>query len=114
MENDTLTKVSMDIILNAGDARLCSTEAQKALAAFDFELASSKMKEAFDKIRVAHQLQTEVIQDETRGETYNPSLLFTHAQDTLMTIYSELNITKRLIDMMRAIDARLKKVEDQS
>lgn len=113
MEDDKLVAVSMGIILNAGDARMKSTEALKALEHFDFDDADAKMKEAFDKIRIAHTAQTNAIQDETRGIKQEHSLLFTHAQDTLMTIYSELNITKRLIAIMRAMDGRISKLEDR-
>ena len=34
---------------------------------------------------------------------YEPSLLFAHAQDTLMTIKSELHLSRQLIDVLKII-----------
>ena len=39
----------------------------------------------------------EIIQAEAAGEQYTSCLLFTHAQDTLMTIMSEVNLTEKMI-----------------
>ena len=53
--------------------------------------------EAREDIKKAHQEQTEIIQKEAAGEHYKTCLLFTHAQDTLMTIMSEVNLTEKMI-----------------
>ena len=51
------------------------------------------------------------IQGETRGEESEYSLLFAHAQDTLMTIYSEINIAKQLLKIFKSYDARIAALE---
>ena len=51
----------------------------------------------------AHNAQTEVIQGEARGEKTELCLLFIHAQDTLMTIMSELNMAGEMIQMYKLI-----------
>ena len=61
---------------------------------------------------MAPQVQTDAIQSETRGETCEYSLLFAHAQDTLMTIYSEINIAKQLIKIFESFDKRLSALEN--
>ena len=48
-----------------------------------------------------------MIQNETRGKTYEPCLLFAHAQDTLMTIMSELKLAKELIDFFEIMNNKL-------
>ena len=48
--------------------------------------------------------------NETRGKTYEPCLLFAHAQDTLMTIMSELNLAKELIAFFEIMN---KKIEEK-
>jgi len=102
---------SMKIILCAGDARVATKKALDALADFDIEKAKEHMKEAQVKITEAHKVQTDAIQDETRGEHCEYSLLFAHAQDTLMTIYSEINIAKQLIKLMANVDKRISELE---
>lgn len=111
MDDHVLVKASMDIILNAGDSRAKLTEALKDIEVFEFEKAEEKLKEATKFIQIAHKVQTDTIQDETRGEKMEHSLLFTHAQDTLMTIYSELNIAKRILGIMKNVDQRLQRLE---
>lgn len=97
-ENE-LIPVSMQIILHAGDAREKAKEAIKLAKALDFDGAKKRLAEAKADIVLAHQSQTEVIQNEAAGKNYEPSLLFTHAQDTLMTIASEINLTKDIVDL---------------
>jgi len=65
------------------------------------------MEEAQECIRLAHVSQTEVIQNETRGKSYEPCLLFAHAQDTLMTIMSEYNLAKQLIEFFEIMNRKI-------
>lgn len=102
---------AMQIILHAGDARVFCKEALNAVAVQDLETANEKIKEAQKHITMAHQVQTDAIQAETRGEVSEYSLLFAHAQDTLMTIYSEINIAKQLIKIFEAFDKRISALE---
>lgn len=59
----------------------------------------------------AHQSQTASLQAESNGEEIEYSILFTHAQDTCMTVCSEINIAQQLVDICEAIDERFKKLE---
>lgn len=106
MENELVT-VAMQIILHAGDARIKVEEALKQAKQFDFTSAGNTMKEAEECIHQAHVSQTEVIQNETRGKTYEPCLLFSHAQDTLMTIMSEYNLAKQLIEFFEIMNNKI-------
>ena len=113
MDNDAKVQAAMQIILHAGDARMKTMEALDLLDKFDIDGAKAKMKEAQSNIVEAHKVQTDAIQAETRGEPSEYSLLFTHAQDTLMTIYSEINIAKHLISMIEAVDVRFRALEQK-
>ncbi len=110
MTEETISS-AMQIILHAGDARLCCKDALDAIADQNLELAKEKMKEAQKKITEAHKVQTDAIQEETRGAKSEYSLLFTHAQDTLMTIYSEINIAKQLIKIFESYEKRFAALE---
>lgn len=117
--NETVVQSAMQIILHAGDARVACKQALDAIAAGDFDEAKAKIKESQKKITEAHKVQTDAIQDEMRratgeiceGECSEYSLLFTHAQDTLMTIYSEINIAKQLLKIFTAYEKRIAAIE---
>ena len=106
MMSEQTVQSAMSIILSAGDARVSCKEALDAIADANLGLAEEKLKEAQAKITEAHKVQTDAIQGETRGEESEYSLLFAHAQDTLMTIYSEINIAKQLLKIFNAYDKR--------
>ncbi len=101
-EGNQLINVSMQIILNAGNARNSASKAMVALRDEQYQEAEVLLDEARDFIGKAHIAQTEVIQAEARGEKHEPTLLFTHAQDTLMTIMSELNIYQTIFMLFTA------------
>lgn len=115
--DETVVQASMQIILHAGDARVACKQALDAIAAGDFDEAKAKLKESQKKITEAHKVQTDAIQDEMRRATgelegeSEYSLLFTHAQDTLMTIYSEINIAKQLLKIFTAYENRIAALE---
>ena len=56
-------------------------------------------------------MQTDAIQGAFRGEEQEYSLLFAHAQDTLMTIYSEIIVCKQLFKVFKSYDERIAKLE---
>ncbi|MFV0381983.1 MAG: PTS lactose/cellobiose transporter subunit IIA [Breznakia sp.] len=109
IEGNELVEVAMQIILHAGDARIKLEEALKYLKEMDFTKAKEVLIEAEECIRLAHLSQTKVIQDETRGRSYDSSLLFNHAQDTLMTVMSEGKITKQMIEVFEVFYQACKK-----
>jgi len=112
MEKETtqeLNEAAMQIILHSGDGRNLINEAiRMTLADVSDEKVAAKMKEAKAEIVKAHRIQTEMIQTTIEDDDLQSTLLFSHAQDTLMTIYSELNMTHHLIDMYRKVALMIK------
>ena len=104
--NEELVATAMQIIMNAGDARLSVKDALSHAKAFDFTEAENKMEEAKKFIVQAHKSQTEVIQSEANGKKYEYSMLFAHAQDTLMTIMSEIQLAEQLIDILKIVSQK--------
>ena len=86
-----LVSAAMGIILHAGDARNYAKQAREAMREMNFTEARSLLETAKKEIAEAHRAQTEIIQNEARGICYEYSMLFNHAQDTLMTIISDIN-----------------------
>lgn len=114
MMSEQQVTAAMAIILAAGDARVKCKEALTAISVYDFDEAKAKLREAQTKITEAHKVQTDAIQGETRGEPSEYSLLFAHAQDTLMTIYSEINIAKQMIKIFESYEQRIARLENKS
>ncbi|MDF2944928.1 MAG: lactose/cellobiose transporter subunit [Herbinix sp.] len=110
MENE-LVPIAMQIILNAGDARNSTASALNAVKMEDFTVAKERIKEAKEFIRLAHVSQTEVIQNETRNKAYEPCLLFAHAQDTIMTINSEVIIAEQIIDLFEIFNKKIESLK---
>lgn len=102
-EENELIPVAMQIILHAGNGRTKAQEAIKFAKLQDFDAAYEALKEAKENIVLAHRSQTTIIQNEAVGKSYQPCLLFTHAQDHLMTITSEVNMTRDLVDMFELV-----------
>lgn len=111
---EEVVKNAMQIILHAGNARLKCKNALDSISEFDIETAKLRLKEANAEITEAHRVQTDAIQNETRGEKQEYSLLFAHAQDTLMTIYSELNIAKQMIKIFEKYEKRIADLEQRN
>ncbi|PHM37007.1 PTS lactose/cellobiose transporter subunit IIA [Xenorhabdus innexi] len=102
-EENILIPIAMEIILDAGNAREKSEKAMKYARDGDFENAHLYMDKARRMMLSAHCTQTDVIQKETQGDHLNLSLLFIHAQDTLMTIRSELVMKEEMIALYKLI-----------
>ena len=85
----------------------------EAIESYDFALAEVEIKQANEEIVQAHRIQTDAITAETSGEDGEYSVLFAHAQDTLMTIYSEINIAKRMLAIFKAYDRRIEQLESR-
>ena len=65
-----------------------------------------RQRSTLPKILTAHKVQTATIQAQAAGEEVEYSLLFTHAQDTLMTISAELHMVKKMMPIVRALAIR--------
>lgn len=112
-KKEYVVEQAMQIILGAGDARLLAKDAMEAIAEGDLEKAKALLKEA-DKVQAgAHNIQTEMIQGDIRGgeEKMEYSVLFAHAQDTLMTIQVEINMTKSMLKIAANYEKRLAALE---
>jgi len=106
-EKEKIATIAMQIVIAAGDARNYIMEAMDDVSENDYDKANEKLEKAKDKLRQAHIYQTEVVQSEAAGTKYEYSLLFTHAQDTVMTICTELNLAKKIILLYQKVESRI-------
>lgn len=101
--DEKIVAITMEIIMNAGDAR---TYIQKAFAEAgkkNLEKAKSYLIEAEKKINDAHIAQTDIIQKAVRGEEVEVNLLLIHAQDTVMTINSEYIMAEQILTLLETL-----------
>ena len=103
-----INAVAIQVVMNAGDGRMKIDEALAAMAEGDLAQAEALLKEAEELIVKAHNAQTEVIQSQVAGESMEYSLLFIHAQDTIMTINTELKKKKKLLPIVKMLMERQK------
>ena len=110
-EMDVVSANAMQIIMFSGDARESCMRALDAVSEPDLEKASEMLKDAEEKIANAHHIQTDAIQSTIHGEKQEYNLLFAHAQDTLMTVYSEIHIAKKLVKIFDSMEKRFSDFE---
>jgi cellobiose PTS system EIIA component len=91
------------VIIHAGNARSRIASSLQAAENNCFSEAEEILVEAENEINAAHHTQTETIQAEARGDGAEYSILFTHAQDTLMAAMTELNLAKHFITIYKKI-----------
>ena len=109
--NEELMNQAMAIILHAGDARTYCEDALNEIALFQFQKAEEKLAICEEYLVKAHTIHTKIVQREAGGETFEYMMLFAHAQDTLMTIASEIRMTKKLYKMYQGLDQRFAQLE---
>ena len=103
---DELNQAAMQIILSAGDCREMLNEVVDMLAADAADAdVDAALRGAKKEIAKAHVIQTDMIQESIEADVLNTTLLFTHAQDTLMTINSEVNMVTNMVKLYRALRA---------
>lgn len=111
MENcsvEELNQAAMQIILHAGDCRKYLNDAINAVyEEEDKMVVKEKLKAAKLEITEAHRIQTAMIQNTIMNENQPASLLFTHAQDTLMTINSELLMVKHMLKLYEKLEGKI-------
>ncbi|NBK93507.1 PTS lactose/cellobiose transporter subunit IIA [bacterium 1XD21-13] len=97
---EDLNQLAMEIILHAGDARTLISDAFAAAEkGEDIETVQGLLNDARKEITTAHKIQTDVIQSTDLDDNQKMTLLFIHAQDTLMTINSELFMSENVLHL---------------
>ena len=94
-------EVIMGLILNAGNAKSFAIDAYRKARNGEFEEAESLLKEAEEAMNVAHQYQTNMIQDEINGHPTPINLLAVHAQDHTMTAMTVVDLVKEMVITMK-------------
>ena len=99
MTLEELNGQAMEMIVHSGNGRNMLNQALDALYDGDEETYEAKMTEAKKEMQTAHAAQTKALTDPEA----KPDILFTHAQDTLMTVMSEINTARHLAKIMKKL-----------
>lgn len=90
--------VIMGIIMHGGNARSYAMQAMQEARVGNFEEAQKLMEASDEALNEAHHIQTNLIQDEVRGESVEISLLMIHAQDHLMNAMTVRDLAVEIIE----------------
>lgn len=95
--------VTMQLIVNSGDARSKAMEAVGCAKTGDFAQAADRLEEAKAFLTKAHEFQTDLIQEEAQGNVEKVTMLMAHAQDHLMNAITVIDMAGEFIDLYAKI-----------
>jgi PTS system cellobiose-specific IIA component len=92
-------QIVMQLIVNGGNARSKAMEAIHLAKLGQIQEAKTLWEQAGNDLARAHEIQTELIQNEAAGEKREVTLLMVHAQDHLMNAMTIRDLAQELIDL---------------
>src|SRR5699024_2119398 len=88
----------MQIITHGGNARSSCLKAVETAQSNEWDEVETLVEQADERLTKAHQIQTQLIQAEIKGEEVDISLFIIHAQDQLMNVLTDKYISKVLVE----------------
>lgn len=104
MTKDELEVIVFEIVNAAGGAKGLVYEALGEAEKGNYEKSEELLKEADNYLLQAHEIQTQIIQNEVSGNGIDVSVLFVHAQDHLMTAIEAKSLIENMIKMYKRIE----------
>ncbi len=108
------TQRLMQLIVKSSKVTTLAMQSVKSALAGDISSARGLLDEARVKGVEAHNVQTEMIQQEIRGEGDSPTLLSVHAQDHFMNSHLLLEVVNIVVNQQEQIETlkeRITKLE---
>ncbi|WP_091348711.1 PTS lactose/cellobiose transporter subunit IIA [Anaerobranca gottschalkii] len=97
----SIEQVAMEIILHSGNARSEAFNALRLAKEGKLEDSAVAIKKASEEILKAHKVQTNLIQEEAKGNKTEINLLLIHAQDHLMTSILAKDLIEEMLDLYK-------------
>lgn len=101
--NEKIYDIAFQLILNAGNSKSNSMLAIAAAKENNFYKADELIEKAQNDLHEAHQIQTDLIQSEARGEKNEINLIFVHAQDHLTMALMTIDFAKETISIYKEL-----------
>jgi len=102
-----LEQIVFQLITLSGSARSSAFGALEHAKKFEFDKAEEQLKHARQEIVEAHNIQTDLIQKESKGDNTDVNLLMVHAQDHLMTAMLAKDLIEQMVQMQKALSDKL-------
>ena len=102
--NEADYAAAFQLITHAGNARSAALMAIEAAREFDFEDAKKNMQEASDAMYEAHHIQTELVQQEARGEQVPLNVILVHAQGHLTMAIESIRNAEEFIHIYKVLN----------
>ncbi|MCC5895467.1 MAG: PTS lactose/cellobiose transporter subunit IIA [Alkalibacterium sp.] len=99
--NDKMNEIAFQIILFAGNGKSSAMEAIQEAKEGNFEGAEAKLKEAGEELGKAHGFQTNLLQEEARGNGQGVNVILVHSQDHLMTAMTVRDLAVEIIELYK-------------
>lgn len=109
----SMEETIMTLVVKSGQARSAAYEALGEAKQGQFGEAERKMKESAQWVMEAHDLQTELLVMEARGEMDQISLIGVHAQDHLMDCMLARELITEMIELYKALAEKEDKKEEE-
>lgn len=97
--NEELAQKAMNLIFSSGNAKSTAMEAIGLAEKGKIQEAKEKIKLAKEQLHEGHQIQTDLMQAEIRGENIEKSILLIHAQDHFMAADTVILLADKMIKM---------------
>lgn len=97
-------KVILNIITNSGEAKTLAMKAIQQAKEGDFAGARISIDQADKKLVEAHEIQSDLIKMEARGEEIEPTILLIHGQDHLMTARLMKDMALEFLDLYERLE----------
>jgi PTS system cellobiose-specific IIA component len=94
---------TMNLIVNAGNARSLAMEAIAKAKAGRPEEAAAKIKAGETALSQAHEQQTVILEDSLEDPELKISMLMAHAQDHLMNAITVLDMAREFCDLYKLL-----------
>ena len=104
------TQRLMQLIVKSSKVTTLAMQSVKSALAGDISSARGLLDEARAKGVEAHNVQTEMIQQEIRGEGDSPTLLSVHAQDHFMNSHLLLEVVDIIVNQQEQIETRKERI----
>lgn len=93
----------MNLIVDAGSARSYAMQAIQLAKAGQFEEAQEALENADKDMTKAHGMQTDLIQNEAKGNKTEIDLFMVHAQDHIMTAMLARDMAKEIVELYKKL-----------
>lgn len=101
---EDLYEIAFGLILHAGNSRSASITAVQKAEKENFEEAEELLKTADSELKMAHDVQTKMLQAEANGSKNEINLIMVHAQDHLAMALSQREVSSQFIRLYKKLE----------